>query len=192
MLERNPFETIDQAGVGELMRIAVERGRGAKEGMKMGICGEHGGEPDSIAFCHGLGLDYVSCSPYRVPLARLAAAQAALDGVGRRGRRSPAADTFGHDRIGASVRRPLTAGEALVADAPLIYRSEWLLLVLASAVAFIVVRSGAARRRTLANRETLTEAVQRGAEGRSRARSRQCAALARARRHGLAELERNT
>jgi len=78
VLERNPFETIDQNGVGELMRIAVERGRGAKEGMKIGICGEHGGEPDSIAFCHGLGLDYVSCSPYRVPLARLAAAQAAL------------------------------------------------------------------------------------------------------------------
>jgi pyruvate, orthophosphate dikinase len=78
VLERNPFETIDQRGVGELMRIAVERGRGAKEGMKIGICGEHGGEPDSIAFCHGLGLDYVSCSPYRVPLARLAAAQAAL------------------------------------------------------------------------------------------------------------------
>jgi pyruvate,orthophosphate dikinase len=60
------------------MRIGVERGRGAKEGIKLGICGEHGGEPDSIAFCHGLGLDYVSCSPYRVPLARLAAAQAAL------------------------------------------------------------------------------------------------------------------
>jgi len=82
VLERNPFETIDQRGVGELMRIAVERGRGAKEGMKMGICGEHGGEPDSIAFCHGLGLDYVSCSPYRVPLARLAAAQAALKEAG--------------------------------------------------------------------------------------------------------------
>ncbi|MGZ4320263.1 MAG: pyruvate, phosphate dikinase, partial [Gaiellaceae bacterium] len=82
VLERNPFETIDQPGVGELMRIAVERGRGAKEGMKMGICGEHGGEPDSIAFCHGLGLDYVSCSPYRVPLARLAAAQAELSESG--------------------------------------------------------------------------------------------------------------
>ncbi|HXZ56540.1 MAG TPA: pyruvate, phosphate dikinase [Gaiellaceae bacterium] len=82
VLERNPFETIDQRGVGELMRIAVERGRGAKEGLKMGICGEHGGEPDSIAFCHGLGLDYVSCSPYRVPLARLAAAQAALKEAG--------------------------------------------------------------------------------------------------------------
>ncbi len=78
VLERDPFETIDQEGVGELMRIAVERGRGAREDLKLGICGEHGGEPRSVAFCHGLGLDYVSCSPYRVPLARLAAAQAAL------------------------------------------------------------------------------------------------------------------
>jgi len=78
VLERNPFETLDQSGVGDLMRIAVERGRSTKEDIKMGICGEHGGEPASIAFCHGLGLDYVSCSPYRVPLARLAAAQAAL------------------------------------------------------------------------------------------------------------------
>ena len=78
VLERNPFETLDQSGVGELMRIAVERGRGAKPDLKMGICGEHGGEPASVAFCHELGLDYVSCSPYRVPLARLAAAQAAL------------------------------------------------------------------------------------------------------------------
>jgi len=78
VLERNPFETLDQSGVGDLMQIAVERGRSTKEDIKMGICGEHGGEPASIAFCHGLGLDYVSCSPYRVPLARLAAAQAAL------------------------------------------------------------------------------------------------------------------
>jgi pyruvate,orthophosphate dikinase len=78
VLERNPFETLDQDGVGDLMRIAVERGRGVKEDLKLGICGEHGGEPESVAFCHGLGLDYVSCSPYRVPLARLAAAQAAL------------------------------------------------------------------------------------------------------------------
>ena len=60
------------------MRIAVEKGRGAKPDLKLGICGEHGGEPRSVAFCHDLGLDYVSCSPYRVPLARLAAAQAAL------------------------------------------------------------------------------------------------------------------
>jgi pyruvate,orthophosphate dikinase len=78
ILERNPFESIDLEGVGDLMRIAVERGRGAKAGIKLGICGEHGGEPRSIAFCHELGLDYVSCSPFRVPLARLAAAQAAL------------------------------------------------------------------------------------------------------------------
>jgi pyruvate, orthophosphate dikinase len=78
VLERNPFETLDQSGVGDLMRIAVERGRSTKEELKMGICGEHGGEPASVAFCHGLGLNYVSCSPYRVPLARLAAAQAAL------------------------------------------------------------------------------------------------------------------
>jgi pyruvate, orthophosphate dikinase len=78
VLERNPFETLDQSGVGDLMQIAVERGRSTKEDIKLGICGEHGGEPASVAFCHGLGLDYVSCSPYRVPLARLAAAQAAI------------------------------------------------------------------------------------------------------------------
>jgi pyruvate,orthophosphate dikinase len=82
VLERNPFETLDQSGVGDLMRIAVERGRSAKPDLKLGICGEHGGEPKSVAFCHELGLDYVSCSPYRVPLARLAAAQAALAGEG--------------------------------------------------------------------------------------------------------------
>jgi pyruvate,orthophosphate dikinase len=78
VLQRNPFETLDQSGVGDLMRIGVERGRGTKPELKIGICGEHGGEPESVAFCHGLALDYVSCSPYRVPLARLAAAQAAL------------------------------------------------------------------------------------------------------------------
>jgi pyruvate, orthophosphate dikinase len=78
VLEENPFETLDVSGVGDLMRIAVERGRERKPELKLGICGEHGGEPKSVAFCHELGLDYVSCSPYRVPLARLAAAQAAL------------------------------------------------------------------------------------------------------------------
>ena len=82
ILERNPFEVLDEDGVGDLMRIAVERGRSAKPGIKLGICGEHGGEPRSVAFCHGLGLDYVSCSPFRVPLARLAAAQAALAEAG--------------------------------------------------------------------------------------------------------------
>jgi len=82
VLEKNPFETIDIGGVGDLMRIAVERGRGVKPELKLGICGEHGGEPKSVAFCHELGLDYVSCSPYRVPVARLAAAQAALASSG--------------------------------------------------------------------------------------------------------------
>jgi pyruvate,orthophosphate dikinase len=82
VLERNPFETLDVGGVGDLMRIAVERGRSVKDDLKLGICGEHGGEPASVAFCHELGLDYVSCSPYRVPLARLAAAQAALKETG--------------------------------------------------------------------------------------------------------------
>jgi pyruvate,orthophosphate dikinase len=78
VLERNPFEVLDQDGVGDLMRIGVERGRATKPDIKLGICGEHGGEPSSVEFCHQIGLDYVSCSPYRVPLARLAAAQAVL------------------------------------------------------------------------------------------------------------------
>jgi pyruvate, orthophosphate dikinase len=78
IIKRNPFATIDQSGVGELMRIAVEKGRATRPKIKLGICGEHGGDPDSVKFCHRLGLDYVSCSPYRVPIARLAAAQAAL------------------------------------------------------------------------------------------------------------------
>jgi pyruvate,orthophosphate dikinase len=82
ILPANPFETLDRSGVGDLMHIAVERARRVKPDIKLGICGEHGGDPASVAFCHELGLDYVSCSPYRVPLARLAAAQAALAGAG--------------------------------------------------------------------------------------------------------------
>ncbi|WP_096703688.1 pyruvate, phosphate dikinase [Magnetospirillum sp. 15-1] len=78
--EHDPFASLDQAGVGELIRIAAERGRATRPGLKLGICGEHGGDPASIHFCQGAGLDYVSCSPYRVPIARLAAAQAALGG----------------------------------------------------------------------------------------------------------------
>ncbi|GAK33131.1 pyruvate, phosphate dikinase [alpha proteobacterium Q-1] len=79
ILSRDPFVSIDQTGVGELVRMGAERGRSTKAEIKLGICGEHGGDPASIHFCHGVGLDYVSCSPYRVPIARLAAAQAALE-----------------------------------------------------------------------------------------------------------------
>jgi pyruvate,orthophosphate dikinase len=78
ILKDDPFQVLDRRGVGALMQEAVRRGRGATGGLKIGICGEHGGEPSSVAFCHSLGLDYVSCSPYRVPIARLAAAQAAI------------------------------------------------------------------------------------------------------------------
>ncbi|MBO6687128.1 MAG: pyruvate, phosphate dikinase [Henriciella sp.] len=77
--EKDPFVTIDQDGVGELVRMAAERGRGTRSDIKLGICGEHGGDPASVIFCHNIGLDYVSCSPYRVPIARLAAAHAVLN-----------------------------------------------------------------------------------------------------------------
>jgi pyruvate,orthophosphate dikinase len=77
--KKNPFATIDQAGVGQLMQIAVEKGTRTRRDLKLGICGEHGGDPDSVRFCHRLGLTYVSCSPFRVPVARLAAAQAAIE-----------------------------------------------------------------------------------------------------------------
>jgi pyruvate,orthophosphate dikinase len=82
VIERNPFASIDIDGVGELVRIGVERGRAARPGLKVGICGEHGGDPASVAFFHATGLDYVSCSPFRVPIARLAAARAALGAAG--------------------------------------------------------------------------------------------------------------
>ena len=78
LLAADPFVSIDREGVGELVRIATERGRKVRQELKLGICGEHGGDPASVSFCHELGLDYVSCSPFRVPIARLAAAQAAL------------------------------------------------------------------------------------------------------------------
>ncbi|HXX59796.1 MAG TPA: pyruvate, phosphate dikinase [Candidatus Sulfotelmatobacter sp.] len=78
ILPVNPFQSLDTIGVGQLMRTAVEKGRGVRPGLKIGICGEHGGDPASIAFCDEIGLDYVSCSPFRIPVARLAAAQAAL------------------------------------------------------------------------------------------------------------------
>jgi len=79
IVKKNPFATIDQAGVGLLMKIAVEKGQKTRPEIKLGICGEHGGDPDSVKFCHRIGLTYVSCSPFRVPVARLAAAQAAIE-----------------------------------------------------------------------------------------------------------------
>ena len=78
ILKDDPFQVLDRVGVGGLMRISVERGRAARGNLTIGICGEHGGEPSSVAFCDELGIDYVSCSPYRVPIARLAAAQSAI------------------------------------------------------------------------------------------------------------------
>jgi len=78
VMERDPFQSLDTSGVGQLLDMTVTKGRGVKKGMKMGICGEHGGDPLSIRFCQKLGLSYISCSPFRVPIARLAAAQAAI------------------------------------------------------------------------------------------------------------------
>jgi pyruvate,orthophosphate dikinase len=78
IIDRSPFETIDKPGVGWLVRLAAWVGRESRPGLKLGICGEHGGDPESIAFFHDAGLDYVSCSPFRVPIARIAAAQAAI------------------------------------------------------------------------------------------------------------------
>jgi pyruvate, orthophosphate dikinase len=78
LVPKDPFQVIDFDGIGSLMQIGVERGRKTRPDLKIGICGEHGGEPDSVKFCHKIGLNYVSCSPFRVPIARLAAAQAAL------------------------------------------------------------------------------------------------------------------
>ena len=94
--------TLDRDGVGELIQIAAERGRATRPDIKLGICGEHGGDPASIAFCEEVGLDYVSCSPFRVPIARLAAAQAALRG----GAESE------HGRVTPSIREPQPPSES--------------------------------------------------------------------------------
>ena len=79
IFESDPFARVDQIGVGKLMKIAVDLGKQTRPNIKLGICGEHGGDPSSIDFCHRIGLNYVSCSPFRVPIARLAAAQAAIN-----------------------------------------------------------------------------------------------------------------
>ena len=113
ILPRNPFISIDREGVGELMRWAVERGRASRHGLKVGICGEHGGDPQSVGFCHDLGLDYVSCSPFRIPVARLAAAQAVLHERGveelriraRRNVKAKEPPTFHEDIQGTKTQR---------------------------------------------------------------------------------------
>ena len=79
IISDDPFQTLDQNGVGQLVKMAVEKGRSVKKDLKIGICGEHGGDPQSVKFCHRIGLTYVSCSPYRVPIAKLAAAQAVIE-----------------------------------------------------------------------------------------------------------------
>jgi hypothetical protein len=114
LLKRNPFDTIDQSGVGDLVRMGVQRGRATKPGLKMGVCGEHGGDPESIEMFYRAGLDYVSCSPFRVPIARLAAAQAIVGAgdsttyptpsnpPGHR-RRPPSGDAIASDRAGSEL-----------------------------------------------------------------------------------------
>jgi len=79
VFKKNPFASLDQTGVGQLMEIAISKGRSTNPKIKLGICGEHGGDPDSVKFCHKIGLNYVSCSPFRVPVAKLAAAQAVIE-----------------------------------------------------------------------------------------------------------------
>jgi pyruvate, orthophosphate dikinase len=93
LIPADPFSTLDQSGVGQLVEMGTKRGRASRPGLKVGICGEHGGDPDSVKFCHRTGLDYVSCSPYRLPIARLAAAHAVLEerkGNGTATAKSPA------------------------------------------------------------------------------------------------------
>ena len=100
IMKKNPFASIDQTGVGQLMQIAIEKGRATRPDIKLGICGEHGGEPESVKFCHKLGLSYVSCSPFRVPVARLAAAQAAIEE-----KRKAAAAAAGSSKAKAAKKR---------------------------------------------------------------------------------------
>ena len=99
VLPDNPFATLDIDGVGKIMKMAVELGRGVRPDLEIGICGEHGGDPRSVEFCHKLGLNYVSCSPYRVPVARLAAAQAAVQEAGWRPMPAAPRDEFRQERV---------------------------------------------------------------------------------------------
>jgi pyruvate,orthophosphate dikinase len=113
IVKKNPFASIDQTGVGQLMQIAIEKGRKSRPDIKLGICGEHGGDPDSVKFCHKIGLNYVSCSPYRVPIARLAAAQAAVKekmDAKKAGGKAPAAKSA--SSRAAAAKRPAAKAKA--------------------------------------------------------------------------------
>ena len=103
VLPDNPFATLDVDGVGKIMQMAVELGRGVRPDLEIGICGEHGGDPRSIKFCHKAGLNYVSCSPFRIPVARLAAAQAAVEEAGWRPMPAAPRDEFRQERVSARV-----------------------------------------------------------------------------------------
>ena len=110
LLKADPFVTLDTEGVGELVTIAAERGRATRPDLKLGVCGEHGGDPASIAFCEQAGLDYVSCSPFRIPIARLAAAQAAL---GRKAAEHGVRQGGGHCSGTPALRRPSRMGSSV-------------------------------------------------------------------------------
>ena len=109
ILPQDPFQSLDQEGVGELIRLAVERGRKGRPGLKVGICGEHGGDAKSIDFCHRAGLDYVSCSPFRVPVARIAAAHAAMAARGGPAKPSAAGKGKGRAATGPKAGKRATA-----------------------------------------------------------------------------------
>jgi pyruvate,orthophosphate dikinase len=113
IFKKNPFATLDQTGVGQLMEIAIDKGRLTNPGIKLGICGEHGGDPESVKFCHRLGLSYVSCSPYRVPVARLAAAQAAIEEK----RRAAAAPTNVRGNSAAKSAAPKATAKSAASSA---------------------------------------------------------------------------
>src|SRR2546430_11427894 len=110
ILADDPFQVLDREGVGELVRLGTERGRSVKPDLKVGICGEHGGDPSSIAFCNEIGLNYVSCSPYRVPVARLAAAQAALEAEAKAAAEAAAGAAGGEETRGRRMGLGLELG----------------------------------------------------------------------------------
>jgi pyruvate,orthophosphate dikinase len=122
ILEADPFAVLDQEGVGALMKWAIQEGRKTRPSIKLGICGEHGGEPSSVAFCNDLGLNYVSCSPYRVPIARLAAAQAAVEVLEREQSQRQARATSG--KSGAATSKARTPKPAKKVVKPSVKKSS--------------------------------------------------------------------